>query len=311
MPGSKAAQLIAGGGECGARAWIGRLAERSFGIPTWGVKQRGHAALSHWTRNGWITRFSAGWEWLWWHHRSGLHFYLESRARRCPNQFKKVLRAQWIAAALGEKKPDLTSFGTGGFWYAIAESEERAIVASGKPTYITPSNAALARKYGHTLIERIEAAAVSRSAMHITVSATGVITVPAAYGQRQIYGLHGIIISKSDLGGTQITYHNAEPVSRGNIQFHYAIDVSHSGRYKLTAQIVSVKPTEYLNVSVAPSLDPVAITIPWTNGMWQMTKPAEIRLHKGKNMLTFDAGHYSGHPIFALTVRKWLLTPVN
>ncbi len=311
VAGSRAAKLIAGGGECGARAWIGRLAERAFGIPTWGVRQRGHAALSHWTRNGWITRFSAGWEWLWWHHRNGLNFILEAQARRHRNQFKKVLRAQWIAATLGEKKPDLMSFGAGGFWYAIANNEARAIIASGKSTYHAPSNAVLARKYGPTLMEKIEAAPVARSATHITVNSAGVITIPAACGQRQINGLHGIIISESDLGGMQITYHNGEPVKHRNIPMHYVINVPHSGTYKLVGQFVSVKPTEYLNLSVAPSRDPVTLTIPWTNGMWQMTSPVEIRLHQGKNTLTFQAGKYSGHPIFAITVRKWLLRPVN
>ena len=39
-------QILAGGGECGPRAWYGRFICKAFGIPTWGVKQPGHAAVS-------------------------------------------------------------------------------------------------------------------------------------------------------------------------------------------------------------------------------------------------------------------------
>ncbi|MFN7342793.1 MAG: hypothetical protein ACK5TA_05600, partial [bacterium] len=42
------------GGICGRRAFFGRFMLRSFGIPTWGVTQKAHAALSHWTPKGWV-----------------------------------------------------------------------------------------------------------------------------------------------------------------------------------------------------------------------------------------------------------------
>jgi hypothetical protein len=39
-------QILSGGGKCGPRAWYGRFICKAFGIPTWGVKQVGHAAVS-------------------------------------------------------------------------------------------------------------------------------------------------------------------------------------------------------------------------------------------------------------------------
>ncbi len=39
-------QILSGGGKCGPRAWYGRFICKAFGIPTWGVKQIGHAAVS-------------------------------------------------------------------------------------------------------------------------------------------------------------------------------------------------------------------------------------------------------------------------
>lgn len=38
-------QILSGGGKCGPRAWYGRFICKAFGIPTWGVKQIGHAAV--------------------------------------------------------------------------------------------------------------------------------------------------------------------------------------------------------------------------------------------------------------------------
>jgi hypothetical protein len=36
-------QIFSGGGACGPRAWAGRFIAKAFGIPTWGIKQPGHA----------------------------------------------------------------------------------------------------------------------------------------------------------------------------------------------------------------------------------------------------------------------------
>ena len=312
VPGCKPAQLIAGGGECGARAWIGRLAERTFGIPTWGARQRGHAALTHWTPTGWVTRLGAGWDWIWWNHRNGLHFLLESKARAYRKKFMRVLRAQWIGAALGEPKPNLSSFGTGGCWWAIAESEEREIIASCKPRYVTPDNARLARVNGPTLAQKLAATEVPSSAVKISQEANGVITIPAAAYRGRNGIVSGVTRAKSFTGGMQIYYHCGQPAWKKHAPFQYVVRVTRPGVYEVTATVVSVKPTEYLNLMVNHGHAPVAITIPWTNGRWQVTKPIAITLVTGKNILTFDRGPVTGFPargIFALSIKKFVLAP--
>ena len=52
--------IIMNGGVCGRRAFFGRFILRCFGIPTWGVTQKAHAALSHWTPKGWVVNLGAG-----------------------------------------------------------------------------------------------------------------------------------------------------------------------------------------------------------------------------------------------------------
>ena len=49
------------GGVCGRRAFFGRFILQSFGIPSVPRPQRGHAALAHWTPEGWVVNLGAGW----------------------------------------------------------------------------------------------------------------------------------------------------------------------------------------------------------------------------------------------------------
>ena len=314
VPGNKPSQLIAGGGECGARAWIARMAERGFGIPTWGVKQRGHAALSIWTRKEWVTRFAAGWEWVWWTHHNGLNFYQESQARRYPEKFPRVLRAEWIGATLGETKEDPRKFGTGGFWYAIADSEERAILASGKPTYVTPSDAELARLNGPTLAQKLESARIPMSAMRISVNSNGVITIPAVAYLKPHKQVAGVVPMKSFSGGMQIYYQCAQPAFKRHNPFEYAVNVPRGGKYELTMKYVSIKPDQLLNLSINGGSDPVVMNVPWTNGNWAVTQPVTVMLKRGANTLTFERGKMTGFKakgIYALSIKKFVLTPAG
>jgi len=58
-----------------------------------------------------------------------LDFLLESQAREYPEDFMKVLRAQWIGDALGEEDVSIRHYGKGGgFWDGLAFYKKRAIV---------------------------------------------------------------------------------------------------------------------------------------------------------------------------------------
>lgn len=62
-------QILCGGGMCGPRAWMGRFACKAFdGIPTWGVRQPGHAAVGHWMPDHaeWVTCLGAAWKFSYW-----------------------------------------------------------------------------------------------------------------------------------------------------------------------------------------------------------------------------------------------------
>lgn len=62
-------ELLSAGGECGPRAFFGRFISKAWGLPTWGVRQPGHAAMTRWTNNrsigGWTVCLGAGWPYSW------------------------------------------------------------------------------------------------------------------------------------------------------------------------------------------------------------------------------------------------------
>lgn len=316
FPGTMAEQIVEGGGECGPRAWYGRLAERAFGIPAWGVKQRGHAALTRWTRRGWVTRFSAGWDWIWWKGTSGINFYLESQARRYPADFMKVLRAKWIGSVLGEQTPDPRLLGTGGFWFAIANSQERAIIASGKPPHVTPSDARLVDLYGPTLAQKLRQVHIAPSATQVSVNNFGVITIPAVAFKKARWrkgkNVGSIIPSKSFSCGMQLYYQIGQASGNKHQPIEYRVNAPAAGKYELVAEVDSVKPPENMLVAVNHGKANFNMIVPWTAGMWQETKPITVTLAQGKNTLTFDKGKsdaYSAKFIYALSIKKFILTP--
>ena len=330
-PGNFLAAGIAAGGECGMRAWIGRAAERAFGIPVWGVKQDGHAAMAEWTPHGWIAPFSAGFAFNWWDHVRGDVFQRETQARRYPQQFMMALRLQWIGAALGEQKPNGMVPGTGGFWYALADCQERAIVAASHAPVATldkygPNHfqsrlqatcvnyyKKLMAQYGPTLAEKVEAQPVPLSAYKVSVDQQGDIHIPAASCTQPKRTTRGAVFVKSYLGGLQLHYYrHVHPWTKQSDvnpapTLQYVVDAPHAGKYALTAKVVILKPTGNLAVTVNDSARPLAMTVQWTNGAWQNTKPVDIALHKGRNVIKINASTN----FFSATIKSFELTPLK
>jgi hypothetical protein len=102
-------QILSGGGKCGPRAWLGRFACKAFGNPTWGVRQPGHAAMSRWTPDGWMTVLGLGFKVSNWEQRDGTDFFAETEIRAClgdEQYFQKAGLVGWIAFLLGETQKD-------------------------------------------------------------------------------------------------------------------------------------------------------------------------------------------------------------
>jgi hypothetical protein len=296
---SRIQELLCGGGKCGPRAFVGRIALRSFGIPVWGVQQPGHAALAHWTPAGWTINLGAGWQYSTWENRPGNDFLLEAEARAFPNEFLKSLRAQWLGAALGEKKVEFTEPGSGGFWNALGYTEKEAIVAEGKPVKVELAGEDLAEATESKKAEAIARAQISEQDSKVTVGPNGVITIPAAACTQPQNNTKNVTFMKSFLGGMQLN-------AGGDEAFEYAVTAPSAGKYDLTARVVTVHKNQKLNLTVAGGAR-VSLPLPYTVGEWRETQPIKVALNQGENTLRFSGEAKS----LSFTIKEFTLKPVN
>lgn len=288
--------IIKNGGICGRRAWFGTFILQCFGIPSTGRAQTGHAALTHWTPDGWVVNLGGGF---------GCHngkpvlgmtdedFVLETQSRNYPEEYVKVLRAQWIGDALGEPKYISTKAGSGGVWNNIAMMEKRAIVAEAKPKQLAALGTELgeANESAAAKARAVVTAAVTEADKQVVVAADGTITIPAG-----AFSSGGDLL-KSFLGGQQMLC--------GGTNIQCEVTVSQPGKYKLSARVVTVHREGQVPVTVNEAKEPVGIFIPFTIGLWQRTAPVEVTLVNGKNTLRFDK------PTTCFSLHDITLTPVK
>jgi hypothetical protein len=130
------AMLVSNGGKCGPRAWYGRYIAKAHGIPTWGVRQPQHAAMTRWTPTqvGWDTSLGGGWHKSNWENRQGNDFRTEAHARAFqtttndPKEwFLKVALMDCMAEAHDEpiKEGQMAVFDPRFLWRSLANVSKR------------------------------------------------------------------------------------------------------------------------------------------------------------------------------------------
>jgi chemotaxis protein histidine kinase CheA len=291
--------IIKDGGVCGRRAFFGRFILRSFGIPVWGVTQHKHAALSHWTPKGWVVNLGAGFPHSWWDKdevsRSGSDFLLETQAREHPQDYVKVLRAQWVSRILGEPAYNDRKKVAGGIWSSLAHYQTLMLAATA--VELGPLGQELAEANEPQELNKHEQAPVTEADTKVTVAGNGVITIPAvAHGKST-----GPCTSmKSYSGGMQIH-------CGGGFKTQYVFEAPQAGRFALTARVVTVHEGQKFLFAANGAQQPVEVAVPYTIGLWQQTKPVVIPLNKGQNVLQFAVKDGSR----GVSLKDFTLTAVN
>lgn len=274
------------GGICGPRAFTGRLATSAFGIPTRGARQTGHAAMCHWTPEGWTTVFGAHWTFNSWKGRCGLDFVLETQAREKPAEFKKVQRAQWLGDAFAEAPVNPMAYGIGGgFWKALGFYKQLAIVEDAKIAEVAPTGAELAESNEPSQEDAIPELEIPEADKKIAVGENGTLVIPAVACVIPTNSTRKIHFMKSHGGGFQLHY----SLGGGRPELmRYQIEVPAAGKYDLTAHVVTVTLDQSLMLRLNRRTL-VDVPVPYTCGMWQDTAPVTIELNEGKNTLEFTA----------------------
>ena len=299
---SKMQDYFLEGGICGPRAFVGKLSTAAFGIPTRGARQTGHAAMSHWTPDGWTVCLGAWWSMNRWRGRCGLDFLLETKARKAPQEYVKVLRAQWLGAASGEELVHGMNYGVGGgFWNALAFYQKLAIVEDAEITEVELTGAELAESNDEATAEEIPQIELSEADKAIVIGGDGVITIPVAACSSP-KSSEKIRFMKSIDGGVQAHYNLA---GKRPELLRYTVQAPRAGKYELTAKVVTVAICGdwLLRLNRRTMVD---IELPFTLGKWERTRPVTIDLKEGRNSLQFTLKT----PNKGLTIKEFKLAPV-
>lgn len=297
--------MIMNGGVCGRRAFFGRFILRSFGIPTTARPQTGHAALCHWSPDGWVVNLGGGWGagTTKTRYSKDLDFLATTQARNNMTAYMQVKRAQWVGDAIGEKPVyGVHAKDAPGFWYGISLDRQQQIIRDAKAVALAAIGEDLGEANESKKAEVVKAATITDADRKITVAADGTITIPAAATSQPKNSTAKIRFMPSHLGGMQMHYNRG-----GNPEtFEYTIDAPAAGAYTLTARVVTTSPNQHLHVGANGSGEPVDIEVPFTVGVWGSTPAVTLNLVQGKNVLRFShsaTGEPKGVSIKDLTLK--------
>ena len=297
--------ILMNGGVCGRRAFFGRFILRSFGIPTTARPQRGHAALAHWTPDGWVVCLGGGWGagWTKTRYNKDLDFLASTQARNTGKPYLQVKRAQWVGDVMGEKRTFGLLSGDPTFWNGVALYRQRVIIEEAKAVALAAVGTDIGEANESKVKDAIEAVTMKEADRKIAVGKDDVITIPAAACSKPTNSTRKIIFMKSNLGGMQLHYNRLGSPE----EFEYAFDAPAAGKYALCAQVVTPSWKQHLLVAANDAKEPTDIALPHTVGMWDTTQPVEVSLVKGRNVLRFSRQE----PVKGLTIKEFTLKPVK
>ena len=311
-------EIPAKGGICGFRAFWGRIARKSFGIPTWGATHSGHAAMTSWNPQGWVIML-AGQQWSQgaWGQQGGDDFHLDVQSRELRPAYQQFLRGSWAARARGDapagqawecnyaSKGKCLGFGIGGLWSALMLYQKKAAVAAA--VFPNGTSSIPARPIGPSTIPTKVDALIkkwpSTSHASITTAADGTITIPAAaYAPAPLTTSPVQMMQSYADDGTQVKDFGGSFYQPNTSALVYQVEAATAGSFYLSANFSTWHTDQDLMAAVnGKSVGnlPVFLTL----GYWNETQPIAVDLVKGMNTLAFT--RLSSAP---LTFREFFLS---
>jgi hypothetical protein len=297
--------ILMNGGVCGRRAFFGRFILRAFGIPTTARPQKGHAALAHWTPNGWVVCLGANWGNGWTNtpYKNDFDFLATTQARKLGSSYLRVKRAHWLGDVAGEIRIFGENGGRPEFWNSVALFTQRQLIEAAKLKPLAAVGQDIAEANESKEKEPIIPVEITDDGRQISVDGSGRLTVPAAAAIKPAKSTGKILFMDSSLGGKQLHYNRNGAAE----DFEYAFDAPAAGRYQLIAKVVTPSWRQSLQLRVNNSTASQEILLPFTVGTWGTTDPIEIELQAGRNQLQFSReGATAG-----VTIKEFTLTPIR
>jgi hypothetical protein len=183
----------------------------------------------------------------------------------------------------------------GGFWSRLAHYQSATLASTA--VGLGPLGQELAEASESKDKQFASQSKVVASEQKVEVAKNGSITIPAATISKSSGRFAAM---KSYAGGMQIH-------CTGGFKADYPLDVPRAGKYSLVAKVATVQDGQKFNVGVNDAKSPMDISVPYTTGVWQETKPIEVTLGSGKNVINIALVEGSR----GVTVKEFTLTPVK
>lgn len=294
-------QILSGGGKCGPRAWYGRFICKAFGIPTWGCRQPGHAAMTRWTRDEWVVCLGAGLHVSYWEGRGGPNFKLETDARRAcssPARYRQLVeRLRWVALKAGEKGQSVSNKNEPSVsepWSALALFQSKILAAStgmGDATNKFQTHDQVVSKIQFMKSQGDPAPGIPSWNQEKTRL---IIPADCCFKPQQ---RNKVQFHASFSGGTQIFLQGDGVVEYALESKMFPDDLNNRAkRWALSFRVCTVHRAETdFMVTIMNEADKSTATLnaplPYTNGEWQNTDPVTIELLGGPHKLSLTRGY--------------------
>lgn len=291
---------LQGGGKCGPRAVFGVFINHAFGIPSIGVGQPKHACISYKAADPsaepqpgsvWKVVYGGGWAVSKLDGLKGPEFVEGVEARMRETQFSQVEHLRWLASALTHPesaaqvvtvagkiarqetagKVDLDATGKA----EEAEADPGTVAASrfGKSTPAAAKPAGPVKPVGGGKPD----APVQAVAGVIRVSAGDFF---ATEGKPTWGGQPHVLLLDSFGGGKQVYFQQQMEFQWAD----YAIEAPAAGIYQISMRAAAINVDQVLEV-LSGETKLATVEIPLSFGLWQETKPVEVKLEKGVQTL--------------------------
>eukprot|EP00934_Nitzschia_sp_Nitz4_P003964 Nitzschia sp. Nitz4//scaffold141_size107518//90842//92902//NITZ4_004296-RA/size107518-processed-gene-0.119-mRNA-1//1//CDS//3329536348//3954//frame0 len=294
--------ILSGGGNQSINSWFGRFLLKSFGLPTWGAKERKFDGYCRWTPDGWEPMHGTKWETSTWQGKTGEDFKIELEARnKAPQQeyWKKLVMLQAFAdvidgdpGSIPEHEVDVLH--PERFWRSMAivsmallfqtEPEvERTFKREGKHLVET-RNEKYKKKYEADLPDD-----------EIT-DEDGVITIPAS---RHGFQSGNVMVIDSYEGTKQVNF-----LADGVVEYEIP-DTAEEKTYTLTMEVCTVSAKQNplsMKINDDDSSE-IKIKIPYTMGSWQTMEGPKVNLEPG-SMVKFSRPKGS----LGLAIKKFIFS---
>ena len=268
--------VLAGGGKCGPRSSWSVFICQAFGIPAIGVGQPAHACVAYKYANpmaepqpgsAWKVGYGRGWPASKLEGMGGVEFLACVQDRAHTAEFTQVEHLRWLAAAM-------TTPAEASAIMEIAHKIQKSLAEI--QTDVTASLKANEADKEVTAAAKA-ATATPKGPFKVAAGTTKIEATAFA-------GMQGVNVFDCFTGGKQLNFGK----SVDNSWVDYSLDVATAGTYEVVMKVAAANVDQVLNLTVGTA-EPVAVKIPWTTGLWDMSPAVEIKLDKGPQTLRVSA----------------------